>query len=136
MITNFDERIKFIDCIFPLQSTYFVDIFYLRFLPEMNYGGFKLLYDLRFYVNYDLLPHNCLLLLMHNLNKSNSLWLYVKLDPFMKKLHIIQLEIISYFWQIVFYRSVIVLWRFNMIEILFDLIFILFLFVVTKVTKL
>ena len=80
--------------------------------------------------------HNCLLLLMHDLNKLNSLRLYVKLDPFMKKLHIVQFGIISYFLQIIFYASIIVLWRFNMIEILFNLIFILYLFTVTKVVKL
>ena len=75
----------------------FCRYFFICFLLEINYGGFKLLHELRFYVNYYLLPHNCLLLLMHNLNKLNSLWLYAKLDPFMKKLHIVQLWIISYF---------------------------------------
>ena len=140
MISNFDERIKFIDCIFCYNQNILSIFLYLIFLYSISSWNqlwwLQVLYELRFYVNYYLLSNNCLLLLMHDLNKLNSLWLYVKLDPFMKKLHIVQLAIISYFWQIIFYASIIVLWMFNMSETLFNLIFILCLFAVTKVSKL
>ena len=101
MISNFDERIKFIDCIFRYNQNILSIFLYLIFLYSISSWNqlwwLQVLYELRFYVNYYLLSNNCLLLLMHDLNKLNSLWLYVKLDPFMKKLYIVQLGIISYF---------------------------------------
>ena len=101
MISNFDERIKFIDFIFRYNQNILSIFLYLIFLYSISSQNqlwwLQVLYELGFYVNYYLLSNNCLLLLMHDLNKLNSLWLYVKLDPFMKKLYIVQLGIISYF---------------------------------------
>ena len=48
MITNFDERIKFIDYIFPLQSIYFVNIFVFDFFPK------SIKVASSYYMNYDL----------------------------------------------------------------------------------
>ena len=72
MISNFDERIKFIDNTFPLQSKYFIDIFVFDFFPKSIMVALSYYMNYNFYVNYYLLPHNCLLLLMHDLNKLNS----------------------------------------------------------------
>ena len=47
MITNFDERIKFIDYIFPLLSIYFVNIFVFDFFPK------SIKVASSYYMNYD-----------------------------------------------------------------------------------